>query len=79
MNWPPKKSSAKGTRTNNAMITLIRNVVSIICGFSLQMKGWGITTGATDSTAARLSGRAGVRRLGDLIHLPIDVSPAEEK
>jgi hypothetical protein len=46
---------------------------------SLQMKGCGIITGAADCAAAGPRGRAVLRRLGDLIHLAIDVSPAEEK
>lgn len=46
---------------------------------SLQMKGRGITTGAAVCAAAGPRGRADLRRLGDLIHLAIDVSTADEK
>ena len=79
MSWPPMKSSAKGTRTNDAMIAIIRDVVSIVCCVSLQMKGCGIITGAAICAAAGPRGRAGLCRLDDLIHLAIDVSAAEEK
>ena len=46
---------------------------------SLQMKGCEIITGAAVCAAARPRGRAGLRRLGDLIHLAVDVASAEEK